>query len=76
MRNVGVYIGHAQGSRLSGDYTYATCVEEAAQFLLEVDEFRALPAAQQQAILTELVSGIRRTASGARPRTRPTWARA
>ena len=58
-RNVGVYIGHAQGSRLSGDYTYATCVEEAAQFLMEVDEFRELPLAKQQEIINELVSTIR-----------------
>jgi acyl transferase domain-containing protein len=59
IRNVGVYIGHAQGSRFSGDCTYATCMEEAAQFLLEIDEFRELPAAQQREIIAELVSTIR-----------------
>jgi acyl transferase domain-containing protein len=58
-RNVGVYIGHVQGSGLSGDYTYAECLEEAAQFLMEVDEFRSLPADQQQAIIAELVNTTR-----------------
>src|SRR3989304_3499 len=67
-RNVGVYIGHAQGSRLSGDYTYATCLEEAAQFLLEVEEFRALAPAQQQQILIEFVHSIPARLPG-------TWAR-
>ena len=42
-RNMGVYVGHAQGSNLGGDYTYATCIEEAAQFLYEVDDFQSLP---------------------------------
>ncbi len=29
LRNTGVYIGHAQGSDLSGEYIYGTCIEEA-----------------------------------------------
>ena len=48
LRNAGVFIGHAQGSGLAGDYTYATCVEEAAQFLREVDDFQQPAAADQQ----------------------------
>ena len=42
-RNVGVYIGHVHGSSLIGDYTYATFIEEAAQFLHDVDDFQRLP---------------------------------
>ena len=29
LRNTGVFIGHAQGSNLAGDFTYGTCIEEA-----------------------------------------------
>ena len=32
LRNAGVYIGHAQGSNLAGEFTFGTCIEEAAQF--------------------------------------------
>jgi acyl transferase domain-containing protein/NAD(P)-dependent dehydrogenase (short-subunit alcohol dehydrogenase family) len=60
LRNTGVFIGHAQGSGLSGDYTYATCIEEAAQFLREVDDFQGLPPAEQQAVIDELVATVRR----------------
>jgi len=59
LRNTGVFIGHAQGSGLAGDYTYATCIEEAAQFLREVDEFRQLPPADQEAVIQELVATVR-----------------
>ena len=59
LRNTGVFIGHAQGSGLAGDYTYATCIEEAAQFLRESEEFRSLPADQQQAVMAELVAEVR-----------------
>jgi acyl transferase domain-containing protein/short-subunit dehydrogenase len=58
-RNTGVFIGHAQGSGLAGDYTYGTCVEEAAQFLCEAEDFRTLPVDQQQAVLAELVAEVR-----------------
>jgi len=58
-RNVGVFVGHAQGSGLSGDYIYGTCVEEAAEFLREIEEFRQLPSDQQQAVIDELVATIR-----------------
>ncbi len=59
LENTGVFIGHAQGSGLAGDYTYATCVEEAAQFLHESEEFRALPSDEQQAVVAELVAAVR-----------------
>jgi acyl transferase domain-containing protein/NADP-dependent 3-hydroxy acid dehydrogenase YdfG len=58
-RNTGVYIGHAQGSSLSGDYTYYSCIEGAAQFLHEVPEFHALSPADQQAVIDELVARVR-----------------
>ncbi len=60
LRNVGVYIGHAQGSRLGGDLTYGTCIEEAAQFLREVEGFAALPPGQQDEVIRELVDRVRR----------------
>ena len=59
LRNTGVYIGHAQGSSLSGDYTYGTSIEEAAQFLHEVGEFQKLPPAEQEAVIQELIATIR-----------------
>ena len=59
LRNTGVFIGHAQGSNLGGDYTYATCVEEAAQFLHEVDDFQSLPPDQQQAVIDQLIAEVR-----------------
>ena len=59
LRNVGVFVGHAQGSNLGGEYTYATCVEEAAQFLYEVDDFQKLPPDQQKVVIDQLVAEIR-----------------
>jgi len=59
LRNVGVYIGHARGSRLGGDLTYATCIEEAAHFLREVEEFGELPPNQQDEIIAELIERVR-----------------
>ena len=57
-RNTGVYIGHAQGSSLSGDYTYYSCIEGAAQFLHDVPEFHTLSPADQQAVIDELVARV------------------
>ncbi len=57
-RNVAVYIGHAQGSEKAGDNTYGTGIEEAAQFLREVDEFRSLTAETQQAVIDELIADV------------------
>ncbi len=59
LRNAGVYIGHAQGSNMAADYTYGTCIEEAAQFLREVPDFQQMPPADQQAIIRELVETVR-----------------
>ncbi len=59
LRNTGVYIGHAQGSDLGCDYTYATCVGEAAEFLREVPDFQQLPSAEQDAVIRTLVSEVR-----------------
>lgn len=59
LRNTGVYIGHAQGSELGCDYTYATCVGEAAEFLRDVPDFQQLPAAEQDEIIRGLVADVR-----------------
>ena len=59
LRNTGVYIGHAQGSNLAADYTYGTCIEEAAQFLREVPEFQQLAKSDQEAIIRDLVDTVR-----------------
>ena len=48
LRNTGVFIGHAQGSDLAGEYTLGTSIEEAAQFLREVPGFQELPPAAQE----------------------------
>ncbi len=58
-RNTGVYIGHAQGSDLAGDLTFGDCIEAAAEFLREVPEFQQLPAADQDALVRELVAAAR-----------------
>ncbi|HEV3138097.1 MAG TPA: polyketide synthase, partial [Pirellulales bacterium] len=59
LRNTGVYIGHAQGSTLAGDFIYGTCIEEAAHFLEEVNGFKQLPPEDQHAIIRELVETVR-----------------
>ncbi len=61
LTNTGVFIGHAQGSGLAGDYTYATCIEEAAQFLRESEEFGTLPPEEQKAVMQEIVTAVRST---------------
>lgn len=59
LRNTGVYIGHAQGSDLSGRMVYGTCIEEAAQFLRESPGFQALPSDQQEDAVQELIDSVR-----------------
>ncbi len=59
LRNTGVYIGHAQGSDLSGDLTFGDCIEEAAQLLRDVPDFKPLAASEQDAIVAELVAAAR-----------------
>ena len=59
LRNAGVYIGHAQGSNLAGEFTFGTCIEEAAQFLREVPGFQQLPPADQEALVEELIATVR-----------------
>ncbi|HEY1601537.1 MAG TPA: beta-ketoacyl synthase N-terminal-like domain-containing protein, partial [Pirellulales bacterium] len=59
LRNTGVFIGHAQGSDLAGEYTMGTCIEEAAQFLREVPGFLELAPAAQEAILRDLITTVR-----------------
>ncbi|MGD9854398.1 MAG: SDR family NAD(P)-dependent oxidoreductase, partial [Planctomycetaceae bacterium] len=59
LRRAGVYVGHAQGSELGCDYTYATCVGEAAEFLREVPDFQRLPKDEQDDVIRMLVSDVR-----------------
>ncbi len=59
LRNTGVYVGHAQGSSLAGDHTYASCMREAAEFLRDVPAFNQLPPAEQEAMIRELVERVR-----------------
>ena len=51
LRNTGVFVGQSQGSRLLGDCAYATYLEEATQFLREVQEIQHLSASEQDAII-------------------------
>ena len=58
-KNVGVYIGHAQGSELGGDFTYAQYIEEAVVFLQQLESFQSLPETQQRSIVEGLVNRVR-----------------
>ncbi|MBX7168064.1 MAG: SDR family NAD(P)-dependent oxidoreductase [Pirellulales bacterium] len=58
-RNTGVYIGHAQGSTLGGDYTYATYAQEAAEMLREVAELGNMPRAELDKLIAEMTARIR-----------------
>lgn len=60
IRNTGVYVGHAQGSTLGGDQTYATLIEEAAEFLRETPQFQRLSPQNQAHVLRELIERVRR----------------
>jgi acyl transferase domain-containing protein len=59
LRNTGVYIGHAQGSTLGGDQTYATIIEEAAQFLRETPQFQKLAPQTQESVIRDLIARVR-----------------
>ncbi len=58
LRNTGVYIGHAQGSDLSGEYIFGTYIEEAAQFLRDVPEFEQL-GTDRETVIRELIDSVR-----------------
>ena len=59
LRNTGVYVGHTVGSGLHGDYTYALGIEEAAEFLRDIDLFREMSLPQQHATIRDLVNTVR-----------------
>ncbi len=59
LRNVGVYVGHTLGGRLAADLAYATCIEEAAQYLRELPAFQGLAGDRADAIIAEVVQTIR-----------------
>ncbi|MFG0335451.1 MAG: beta-ketoacyl synthase N-terminal-like domain-containing protein, partial [Maioricimonas sp. JB049] len=68
-RRGGVYIGHAGGSCLAGDVSYATYIEQAAESLREANAFGELPPDLREQTLRGLIDGVRRssprrTASG------------
>jgi acyl transferase domain-containing protein/NAD(P)-dependent dehydrogenase (short-subunit alcohol dehydrogenase family) len=60
LRNTGVFVGHARGSPLSGDLAYATHIEAMVEYLRELDLFRSLPAARQEAVLRDMVETVHR----------------
>ncbi len=60
-RNTGVYIGHAQGSSLAGDYTYFSCMRGPPSFCTKCPTFHTLSTADQQSVIDELVGpGLQR----------------
>ena len=59
-RNVGVYVGHSGGSTLASDLARGTCAEHSADQLRQLEAFRELPTAEQEAVIAELVARIRR----------------
>ncbi|MBN1590426.1 MAG: polyketide synthase, partial [Pirellulales bacterium] len=68
LRNVGVYVGHNLGGPVAGEIIYATLVEQTAQYLREVEEFRQAVAGREDAVVEETVRRVR----DALPRRGPT----
>jgi len=58
-RNAGVYLGHTVGGRLSSDLVYATCVQETAEYLREIEAFREAVGERADEVIDELVSKVR-----------------
>ena len=58
-RPAGVYVGHNLGGPVLGDIVYGTLVEEAAQYLRELDAFGRIAQGQDDALIEELVRRIR-----------------
>ena len=59
LRNMGTYVGHSGGSSLSGELAFATHAEAIIERLRQVDDFRALPTTEQDAIIAEVTAGVR-----------------
>ena len=58
-RNTGVYVGNNQAGHLAGNLTYATMVEEAAQYLKELSVYREVTGERADQIVQEVVQEIR-----------------
>ncbi|MCA9116185.1 MAG: polyketide synthase, partial [Planctomycetaceae bacterium] len=64
----GVYIGHTPPSSLSGRVIYARLIGMTAQYLREVPGFDALPAAEREAVIREIVDSVRSEFTDGDPR--------
>ncbi|MFO0576434.1 MAG: C45 family autoproteolytic acyltransferase/hydrolase [Polyangia bacterium] len=54
-QRLGIFVGHARGSTLAADLTYAASIESLVAALLSAPEIAALPAAQREQLATRLV---------------------
>ena len=59
-RRVGVYVGNNQSGDLGSQLAYSVMVEEAANFLLDVPEFRDFTGAKAKKIVEETTRAVRR----------------
>ena len=60
-KNIGVFLGHAAGSGLSGEYAYGLHIPQVADYLREIDEIKKLTQPQQERIIQTLTDTIRGT---------------
>ena len=54
-QRLGIFVGHARGSTLAADLTYAASIESLVAALLSAPEIAVLPAAQREQLATRLV---------------------
>ena len=59
-KNTGVYVGNNQAGLLAGNLAYSSIVEEAAQYLKELEVFRNTVGSRSQQIVNEVVDDIRK----------------
>jgi len=59
-RRAGVFIGHSRGSMLAGELIHGTLIEQTAQYLREIDEFRSLCGDETDSVIREVVEHARR----------------
>ncbi len=60
LRNTGVFVGHTAASPLASQVAYSASVADMAAYLGEVDSIRALPAAEREAMIRDVVARVRR----------------
>lgn len=59
-KNTGVYVGNNQAGLLAGQLAYSSIVEEAAQYLKEIEAFRNVCGEDSQRIINEVVADVRK----------------